>query len=249
MVTYNAKYAGRLWPAIRQRQQEIKTADQVHAELLAREKILLAKTADLARQSEEFQHRLLNAVQMIASLLSSQSRSASADVAAQLTIAANRILAFGHVHRRLHLLNSRKSVEFKRFLQLLCADLSDLLFTDQMNQAIDIQGTELEISTTLGIPLGFIVSELVTNSVKHGNGNIKIRLQSISPALHTLSISDDGPGLPENYDTEDRKGLGMKIVLALVKQIGGDLQSLNGKDPFGATFVITFSCPEPSTGK
>lgn len=245
MATYNAKYAGRLWPAIRQRQQEMRTSDQVHAELLARERMLLAKTADLDRQSEEFQHRLLNAVQMIASLLSSQGRSAPADVATQLTIAANRILAFGHVHRRLHLLNSRKNVQFKEFLQLLCADLSDLLFTDRMSQAIDIQGTELEIPTTLGIPLGLIVSELVTNSVKHSNGNVNIRLQSISPALHTLSISDDGPGLPENYDTEDRNGLGMKIVLALVKQIGGDLQSLNGKNGGGATFVITFNSSKP----
>ena len=72
---------------------------------LAREEILLAQKDELIRQqgvlSKESDHRLLNGLQMIASLLSMQSReSRNADIASQLTIAANRVATIGRVHRR-----------------------------------------------------------------------------------------------------------------------------------------------------
>jgi two-component sensor histidine kinase len=65
---------------------------------------------------------------MIVSVLSLQSRTASPEAAAQLIVAANRIASFARVHRRLHVLDHQASVEFKRYLQLLCEDLSGLLF-------------------------------------------------------------------------------------------------------------------------
>ena len=200
---------------------------------LAREKALL-------EQAEEFEHRLFNSVQMIVSLLASQSRSASPEVAAQLTIAINRIVAFGHVHRRLHLLDRGRTVQFSQFLQQLCADLSGVFSFGPLAQAIVAESVELELPTALGGPLGFIVSELVTNSAKHGKGNIKVRLQSASPSRHSLSVSDDGPGLPEGFEPSASKGLGMKIVLALVERIGGELHWSSGENGRGARFEVTF---------
>jgi Histidine kinase len=65
---------------------------------------------------------------MIVSVLSLQSRTASPEAAAQLTVAANRIASFARVNRRLHVLDHQASVEFKRYLLQLCEDLSGLLF-------------------------------------------------------------------------------------------------------------------------
>ena len=83
---------------------------------LLREKSALLQRQDMLAQ--EFEHRLLNSLQVIVSLLSLQSRAATTvETAAQLSIAAERVAAFGRVHRRLHLLDHQKSVGFKPYLQ------------------------------------------------------------------------------------------------------------------------------------
>ena len=98
----------------------------------AREEALLREKSDLLQRqdmlAQEFEHRLINSLQIIVSLLSLQSRRAGPDAAAQLTIAANRVASFGRVHRALHLLDHQENVEFKQYLQQLCEDLSGLLF-------------------------------------------------------------------------------------------------------------------------
>jgi two-component sensor histidine kinase len=216
---------------------------------LDREKMLLHENRELLRrhsaQAEEFDHRLLNSIQMIASLLSNQSRlTASPEAAAELTVAVNRVVAFGHVHRQLHLLDDRKTVEFTQYVQRLCKDLSSLLFRDPISHAIVVEGDACELPTALGIPLGFIVNELVTNSAKYAKGHIIVRIGTSATDTHSLSISDDGPGLPDGFRVEDSKGLGMKIVTALVQQIGGELRVTAGQNGRGACFAVEFRSPD-----
>ena len=237
MQTEATKSRPSLWPALDFSFRKARTHNSSHAEL----QLSLAREKALQEQAEEFEHRLFNSVQMIVSLLASQSRSSSPEVAAQLTIAINRIVAFGHVHRRLHLLDRGRTVQFRPFLQQLCMDLSGVFSIDPLAQAIVAESEDLELPTELGGQLGFIISELVTNAAKHGKGNIKVRLQSASPSRHSLSVSDDGPGLPEGFEPGASKGHGMKIVLALVRRIGGELHCSSGEDGRGARFEVTFS--------
>ena len=87
---------------------------------LARESNLLHEKELLHAESD---HRLLNGLQMVVSLLSLQSRTASIpDVAMQLSIAANRIATIERVHRRLHFHDGAKTVKLKKYLQELCHD-------------------------------------------------------------------------------------------------------------------------------
>jgi two-component system, sensor histidine kinase PdtaS len=214
---------------------------------LAREAALQQQIKDISRrhsaQAEEFEHRLLNGVQMIASLLSVQSRTCSPEAAAQLTVAVNRIVAFGHAHRQLHQLDHRGQLDLKRHLECLCEILSKQLFSGSSAGAIAVEGTRCTIPTTLGRPLGFIVSELITNSAKHGKGNIVVRIQTPSSNNHLISVADDGPGLPAEFSLDDGKGLGMKIIQALVKEIDGKLLVLRGEGQPGAHFAISFQSP------
>ena len=93
--------------------------------------------------AQEFEHRLINGLQLIVSLLSLQSRTATTpEAAAQLTIAARRVAALGRVHRRLHLLDHQDNVEFKEYLQHLCEDLSGLLFQEGSGYAIVVEGAD-----------------------------------------------------------------------------------------------------------
>ena len=191
--------------------------------------------------AQEFEHRLINGLQLIVSLLSLQSRTATTPEAAdQLTIAARRVAALGRVHRRLHLLDHQDHVEFKEYLQHLCEDLSGLLFQEGSGYAIVVEGAKVEIPTTMAIPLGFIVNELITNSAKYAEGHVTVRIEATSPTDRSLSVVDDGPGLPAGFKPEDSKGLGMKIVLSLVQQIGGELHILPGDNGRGTRFMVKF---------
>jgi two-component sensor histidine kinase len=212
---------------------------------LGREEALVHEKAELlARQdllAQEFEHRLVNSLQMIVSLLSLQSRAATtSEAAAQLTIAARRVAAIGRVHRQLHLLDHQKSVELRQYLRDLCDDLSGLLFEAGAGRVVEVTGVEVRLPTALGIPLGFIVNELITNSVKYASGNIVVRIGTTDRGV-LLSVSDDGPGLPNHFDPASKKGLGMKIVQSLVKQIGGKLQFRPGDGGRGACFTISFA--------
>ena len=213
---------------------------------LAREAALRREMGELAQRqvmlAQEFEHRLINGLQMISSLLSLQSRKArTSDAANQLATAASRVAALGRVHHRLHLLDHQDRVEFKRYLEHLCEDLSRLLCEESGDCAILVEGENAEIPTAFAIPLGFIVNELITNSAKYAKGNITVRFETTAPGCHSLSVLDDGPGLPAGFDPGGTKGLGMRIVRAQVKQIGGELHISAGDNGRGARFTVAFS--------
>jgi two-component sensor histidine kinase len=228
--------------------REQKQVDALIADLqaaLTREQALLSDQREQAQRqvllAQEFEHRLVNGLQMVVSLLSMQSRVATTpEAAAQLTIAAQRVSALGRVHHRLHLHDRQQKVAFKPYLQQLCGDLSGLLFEADCDHFILVEGVDLEIPTASALPLGFIVNELITNAVKYGKGQIVVRIGTFSPLNHSISVLDDGPGLPADFDPAKSRGLGMKIVQALVRQIGGTLQFSPGDNGRGVCSTVTF---------
>jgi two-component sensor histidine kinase len=84
------------------------------------------------------------------------------------------------------------------------------------------------------------VSKLITNSAKYAKGDMAVRIEK-SATGHLLSVSDDGAGLPAAYDPARSKGLGMKIIQTLVKQIGGALQFAPGDGGRGTRVTVGFS--------
>jgi two-component sensor histidine kinase len=193
--------------------------------------------------SRESDHRMLNGLQMIASLLLLQSRAAAnADARSQLAVAANRVAAMGQVHRRLHCSDGAKTVAFKLYLEDFCHDFSALLSSDERtDRAIVAEGIEVDLPAATGIPLGFIVNELVTNAVKYGKGRITVRLQAGSERGYALTVSNGGRALPEGFDPVARAGLGLKLVRSLVAKIGGELRIGRGDQDEGARFTVLFS--------
>ncbi len=225
--------------------------DALAAELqasLAREDALRDEKSNLLQRqamlAQEFEHRVANGLQLIASLLSLQSRAMpTLEARNQLSIAARRVVALGTVHHRLHLLDQPAHVEFKEFLTGLCDDLSDLLFQNRTDHAIVVEGTKVEIPSSLASALGLITNELITNSVKYADGDIAVRLEKCAPATYSLSVEDRGPGLPAGFNPLLSKGLGMKIISSLAKQIDAKLQTTSGEGGRGTRCTVTFSVP------
>ena len=105
---------------------------------LAREEALLFQKQQLIQHqavlSQEANHRLLNGLQLIVSLLSLQSRATpNPEVASQLATAADRIATIGRIHHRLHSLDGVESFALKQYLEDLCSDFSMLLSSDSVS--------------------------------------------------------------------------------------------------------------------
>lgn len=200
---------------------------------------LIQHQALLSRESD---HRLLNGLQMIVSLLSLQSRaSGNAEVASQLADAADRVATIARIHRRLHSFDGVQTFAIKQYLEDLGRDFTMVLSAEQRGRIIVVQGSEIELQAATASSLGFIAAELLTNAVKHGTGRITVSLKPNSEKGYALSVSNDGPNLPEEFDLASSKGLGMKIVRSLVEEIGGELRFGRGDGNQGAKFVVLFS--------
>ena len=214
---------------------------------LAREEALLRQKDKLIRQQEvlrkESDHRLLNGLQMIVSLLSLQSReSSNVEAASQLAAARDRVATIGRVHRRLHDLDGVQTVAFKQYLEDLCGDFSAMLSAGECpEQTIVVEAIDVELGTVTGIPLGFIVNELITNAAKYGTGRITVRLEPNPGKGYALSVSNDGPIFPEGFDPSACKGLGMMIIRSFVERIGGELRISRGDKDHGTRFTVLFS--------
>ena len=185
----------------------------------------------------------MNGLQLVVSLLSLQSRAAAnVEVAAQLAAAANRVATVKSVHSRLHHLDGVETIAFKQYLDALCRDFSTMLSSaDHPEQTIVVEGNEIALPAATAIPLGFIVNELITNAAKYGKGRITIRLEQNPGKGYALSVSSDGPSLPEGFDLAAGTGMGMRIVRSFVKRISGELRIDRGDNNQGTRFTVQFS--------
>jgi two-component system, sensor histidine kinase PdtaS len=214
-------------------------------EALAREEALLGQKDALIQQQavlrQEADHRLLNGLQMVVSLLSLQGRASdNAEVVSQLAAAADRVATIGRIHRRLHSFDGVQTFALKQYVEDLCRDFSMMLSAERPERGIVVEGIEIELPAATAIPLGFIASELITNATKHGSGRITVRLEENPAKGYALSVASDGPALPEGFDPAG-KGLGMRIIRSLVERIGGELRIGRGDSNQGARFTVLFS--------
>ena len=202
--------------------------DQMELRLSAREAVSQAHL-----MAKEIDHRVTNSLQFISGLLAMQGRSSNGETAEHLKMAANRVAAVARVHRNFYTSEAAQT-SCITFLRRLCEDLSSILQT-----IIVVDGDEGTVPTTLVQPVGLIVNELVTNAAKHGSGKIHVGYR-IAANQHTLTVCDEGKGLPQDFDPDGFSGLGMKVVTALAKQLGGEMTAGANSAGRGSCFEVTY---------
>jgi two-component sensor histidine kinase len=223
--------------------------DQVQALLHEKDELLLQH--ELLRKESD--HRLLNDLQLIVSLLSLQSRnSINAEAASQLDMAANRVNMIVRVHKRLRDLQTAQAIAFDQLLRDLCNDFSTMFSNGPRAIHLYIrQGMANSFPAAIALRLSFIVCELLTNAVKHGSGLITVRLEPDPAKGYELSVTSEGEPLPADFDPSRGKGLGMKIIRSFVAWLGGEFQFGRGAGDRGARFAVLFSLEKigaPVTG-
>lgn len=204
--------------------------DQLELRLSARRAVSQAQL--LAR---EIDHRVMNSLQFVSGVLNMQGRATDDPaVTSQLQEASTRVAAVGRVHRNFYS-SDTDQVSCIAFLRRLCADLAEIC-----GQSIEVTGDEGDVPTTWIQPIGLIANEFITNAVKHGAGKLALSYR-VAGDDHILSVCDEGPGLPPDFDLEGSRGLGMKVIRALGRQLRGRVTAQTGPDGRGACFSVIFA--------
>lgn len=193
---------------------------------------------------KEIHHRVKNNMQLISSLLSHQSRYAKDKKSRELFSESQaRIQSMMLIHENLYESKDFSMIDFSLYAKKLMGYLSDLYEIEPHDIDFKIDVKSVKLNMRLAIPCGLILSELVTNAIKYAFVGRKKQAKVIKVSMHasggvvTLTVADNGVGLPARIDFYKPKTLGFELVGTLVKQLGGEIK-LNKKK--GCTFVISF---------
>jgi len=193
-----------------------------HAARLKAERLLIYNNM-LMRESD---HRLMNSLQLVQSILALQSRNATADeTKTQLDLAGNRVLAIATVHRQLHLTGAQEEIDVQTFLQRLCESLKHT--APAQIAAINVNAEPMMVRSDKASGLGLLVAELVTNSFKYAydvgqRGTVTVDFRQ-KPDGWRLEVSDQGRGLPAGFDLDRSQGFGMKVIKAFVQRLNATM--------------------------
>jgi len=174
----------------------------------------------------EVYHRVKNNLQIIDSLLVMQRRRLS-DPEARAALAGlrSRVFALGLVHHQLMGSQDLETFDAAPFLEELSGNL--LLGAATKEVHLSVKAMPLRVGLDFAIPLGLIVTELVTNSLKHafpsGDGAIEVLLKRGEDDRVVLIVSDDGTAATNSGSDAAPASLGVTIVDGLVRQLGGTL--------------------------
>jgi PAS domain S-box-containing protein len=229
--------------------------EQIKASL--REKEVLLK---------EIQHRVKNNLLTISGILALQlGRTKDNESKDAFITSMNRVNALTQIHTRLYQSEDFSRIGLKEYIKELVWELSRSYGFPPENMITNIEDIYIDINTA--IPAGLIVNELVSNAMKHAfpftgaeskeqRGEITIILKehpapgddsplsALRSTLITLSISDNGIGLPHHIDIRKTKSLGLSLIVRAVEQINGDIEVIREN---GTQCIITFSVDQEKT--
>jgi two-component sensor histidine kinase len=188
----------------------------------------------------ELQHRVMNSLALLSSVLEMQKRYVRNPTAREhLSRARDRVVAMGTVYRYLYQANASDHIEFSSFLKLICEE-SQNAYAGAHKPTISVEVQPLHLSSSHAISLAMLTHELITNALKHAYpegepGPIHVSLKRVRDGIE-LRVSDEGRGLPEDFQIGQSDSLGMKVIASTATQLGGKLE-VNRLDR-GTEFLI-----------
>jgi len=190
----------------------------------------------------EIHHRVKNNLQIISSLLNLQMNYITDKKSlAIFEESRNRVRSMALIHEKLYQNESLSTLNIKDYIIELVNNLMRSYRTDNRISS-EINISDIFINTDTAIPLGLIINELVSNSLKYAfpdgrEGKIAISLIPFTSEKFQMIISDNGVGLPDNFDMNKTNTLGLQLVNSLVTQLDGEITLTNHA---GTKFEINF---------
>jgi len=189
----------------------------------------------------EIHHRVKNNLAIVISLLDLQLRNnAYPELNRIIRDIEMRIRSMALIHEHLYRSDNLDLIPLGSYLHSLATIITSTFSGNRVTIVTDLDQADVSIETAL--PVGLIANELLTNAFKYafpGNreGVIHIILRKDTDEIYTLTIKDNGVGLPDNFSLDSEKSLGMFIVRLLTEQLDGEL-AIDRQE--GTTFVVRF---------
>jgi PAS domain S-box-containing protein len=225
----------------------------------------LAKT-EIARK-QEIHHRIKNNLQVISSLLDLQADKFNnrecikdSEVLEAFKESQDRVISMALIHEELYKGGGFETLNFSSYIEELAENLFQTYSLGNTCISLKLDLAEnVFFDMDIAVPLGIIVNELVTNSLKHAfqgrdKGEIQIKLQreeigsylksineNFDSTTFELTVSDNGVGIPENFGIEELDSLGLQLVTSLVDQLDGEHEIKRNN---GTEFTVWFTVKE-----
>jgi two-component sensor histidine kinase len=224
-------------------------------ESLARQTERVAALEESVRQKDillrEIHHRVKNNLQIISSMLCLQMQQVKSrgDRGIFLDL-KNRVKAIVSIHELLYKSENAACVGFTDYTRDLAKNIFESYGVSEERVRCSVRDSEVSMDAELAVPIGLIVTELVSNSLKHAfpgerGGTIEIALENPNGKSPVLVVADNGIGIDTEADISQRKSTGLKIVEILAKQIDGEIAISVGK---GTMFSIKVGAMPISRG-
>jgi two-component sensor histidine kinase len=197
---------------------------------------------------KEIHHRVKNNLQITSSLLSLQSNYISDPHAREIFLEGqNRISSIALVHEKLYKSNNLSRINFSEYIEELAHLLLSSFGIEENRIRLSISKESILLKIEIAVPLGLIINELLSNSIKHAfpngrQGEISIKFKKENGELQFISLSDNGIGVSKDFEINNTKTLGLKLVQTLVKQLDAKLKVITNTS--GIQFIVDFSKTE-----
>lgn len=166
----------------------------------------------------EVHHRVRNSLQLVQNLLALQGRASDEGPARdQLLQSAARVRTIAAIHDRLYKTGSATTVDVGPYLEGLVADLRSGMASTLENRAIEVSVDTVQWPAAEMPTLGLVVTELVTNALKYGEGTVRVTFRQPEGSHGVLVVSDEGTTLPDGFDPLQSRGLGMRLVIGMLR--------------------------------
>lgn len=225
---YITNQYGRLFLAMEQEVQErTQQLNDTIKDLTKTQKELSVKNSQNVLLLKEIHHRVKNNLEVVSGLLALQSAKMEDPTMQEVMLASqNRVHSMGILHQKLYQSEHLAFIEMKNYFENLCINILDS-YNESERIKVNVEMKELELDVDTAVPLGLIVNELLTNSLKYAfpngeNGNIELSLSHLNEEDFQLKISDNGVGKPI-YAEVKGTGFGTQLVELLTRQIDGQL--------------------------
>jgi len=188
---------------------------------------------------KEVHHRVKNNLQIIASILDLQNTEINNKKLKNiLEDGQNRIQSIALIHQQLYQSENISDISIDSYINTLINHIATS--NSNPNICFKINTNNIRFSINTAVPLGLIINELITNIYKHAfnkfeKGNVFIEITKTTSHLFKLIISDNGKGLPRDFNLLSNKSLGLKLVKILTHQLKGKIKIAKN-----ATFIIEF---------
>lgn len=189
----------------------------------------------------EIHHRVKNNFQIIDSLLNLQSSYIQNKEYKDIFMESkDRIKSMAMIHEGLYNSNNLARINFSDYLQKLLNGLFQSYGVDKSIIKLKLNADAILLGIDTAVPLGLLINELVTNSLKYafpkGEGEIIVEFTAEDGCL-TLIVEDNGIGLPPDDEINRSNTLGMQLIFSLVQQLEANIK-IDRK--YGTKFIIAF---------